>query len=249
MKITSQEELDGLRASGRLAAQILHELIERVEVGITTRELDLMAAKMMEDAGAQSAPIVTYNYPGYTCISVNEEIAHGIPGDRVIEDGDVVNVDVSLVLGGFFADNGFTTVVGTADQEVHDLCKATLEARDEAISKIRPGMPLSMLGRVFQKHAKQVGAKIIRNLCSHGVGRALHEQPDQILGYFDRKEKRRFAPHMVLTVEPFLSLGADHTYTAQDEWTLLNTQGGRSAQFEHTIVVRPGGPPEILTRI
>lgn len=248
MKITTQAELDGLRASGRLAAQILNELIESVEVGITTRELDLMAAKMMDDAGAQSAPIVTYNYPGHTCISVNEEVAHGIPGDRVIQDGDVVNVDVSLVMGGFFSDNGFTTIVGQADQQVHDLCEATLAARDEAISRIRPGVPLSMIGKVFQEQAKRVGAKIIRNLCSHGVGRALHEKPDQILGYYDRKEKRRFAPHMVLTVEPFLSLGAEHTYTAEDEWTLLNTQGGRSAQFEHTIVVRPNGPPEILTQ-
>ena len=208
-----------------------------------------MAARMMDDAGARSAPIVTYNYPGHTCISINEEVAHGIPGERVIKQGDVVNVDVSLVMGGFFADNGFTTIVGQAEKRIHDLCDATLAARDEAISKIRPGMPLNMIGRVFQDHAKQTGATIIRNLCSHGIGRALHEQPDQILGYFDRKEKRRFAPHMVLTVEPFLSLGAGHTYTAEDEWTLLNIPGGRSAQFEHTIVVRPDGPPEILTRI
>lgn len=247
MTIDNQTDLDGLRQAGRLAAQILQALMGQVMPGVQTIELDEMARKMMADAGAQSAPIVTYNYPGSVCISVNEEIAHGIPGQRMIQQGDVVNIDVSLVLNGYFSDNAATMIVGGDAPELQALCDAARAARDEAISMIRPGVKINTMGRVFQKHARSVGARVIRDLCSHGIGRKLHEQPDQIVGYYNRLDRRKFKPHQVLTVEPFLSTGAVFTETAEDGWTLLNQPGGFSAQFEHTIVVRPNNSPEILT--
>jgi len=247
MTVETQAELEGLRRAGKLAAMILSKLIEEVRAGVTTAALDAIARDMMTAQGAKSAPIVTYDFPGWTCISINEVIAHGIPSDEVvIQEGDVVNVDVSLELDGFFADNAATVVVGD-DAEMQALIDAARRARDEAIAKIRPGMRYSMIGRVFQHHAKQAGAKVVRDLCSHGIGRALHEPPSELFGYFAKHERRTFHAGQVVTIEPFLSTGRSLTLQGDDGWALLNNRGGRSAQFEHTIVVREGQPPEILT--
>jgi methionyl aminopeptidase len=247
MTVETPEELQGLRKAGRVAAKILHAVIEAVEPGVTTRELDELAGRMMGEEGAKSAPIVTYAFPGYTCISVNEEIAHGIPGDRVIQPGDVVNVDVSLEYEGFYGDNASTTVVEGAPQELFDLVEAARAARDVAISRLRAGTPFNAMGRIFEEHAREAGARVVRDLCSHGIGRALHEPPSELLGFYSARERRVFEAGQVITVEPFLSTGASLTRTAEDGWTLLNLPGGFSAQFEHTIMIRQDEPPEIFT--
>ncbi len=247
MTVETPEELEGLRQAGRAAARILKVVTDAVEPGVTTRELDVLAGELMGEIGAKSAPIVTYEFPGYTCISVNEEIAHGIPGDRVIERGDVVNVDVSLELGGFYGDNASTTVVEGAPQSLFDLVDAARAARDVAISRLRAGSPFNLMGRVFEAHAKDAGARVVRDLCSHGIGRALHEPPSELLGFYSARERRVFMDRQVITVEPFLSTGATLTRTATDGWTLLNIPGGFSAQFEHTIMIKADEPPEIFT--
>ena len=246
---TDQNTLAGMRAAGACAAHILHRVLQAVEPGVTTGELDALAMGMMEGYGAQSAPMVTYNFPGATCISVNDEIAHGIPGPRVLAKGDVVNVDVSLSLHGFFSDNAATLVVPPIPQELDALVQAARRARDTAIARISHGVPFRLMGRVFQLHARRLGVQVMRDLCSHGIGLKLHEDPSEILGYEDRRDTRRFQTGQVLTVEPFLSTGNAITRTAEDGWTLMNAPGKHSAQFEHTIWVQAEGPPEIFTTL
>ena len=241
--------LQGMRAAGACAAHILHQVLQAVAPGITTAELDALAMRMMEDYGAQSAPMVTYDFPGATCISVNDEIAHGIPGPRRIMQGDVVNVDVSLSLHGFFSDNAATVAVSPVPQEIDALIEAARSARDTAVEKIRHGVPFRLMGRVFQMHARRIGVQVMRDLCSHGIGLKLHEDPSEILGYEDRRDARRFRSGQVLTVEPFLSTGNAITRTADDGWTLMNAPQKHSAQFEHTIWVQDDRPPEIFTTV
>jgi len=242
MTVEHEHELEGLRRIGALVAQILNEMLGAAEPGMTTKELDDIGRKLLEDAGAQSAPIVTYGFPGATCISINEEVAHGIPGDRVIEDGDMLNVDVSATLGGFFGDTGASRVVGTPSEEQAALIDATREARDHAIRSLTVGSPINQIGRIFEHHAKRAGLRVIKNLCSHGIGRALHEEPAEILGIYNRFDRRKLHEGQVLTVEPFFTTGNPWAQDGGDGWTLVVDEGAISAQFEHTIVIQRGEP-------
>lgn len=248
MTLNNQTELEGMRRAGRLAALVLEEMIDFVEVGMTTQELDDFGAKRMREQGAQSAPQLAVGFPGATCISVNEEVAHGIPGERVLQKGDVLNIDVSLELEGFFSDNASTLILGQGPSPYDDLRDAARQARDRTISMLRAGAPYNLLGRVFEERARASKLKVIRNLCSHGIGRTLHEEPSELLGYYDRFDRRRFHHGQIITIEPFMSNGVTWVETASDGWTLLNTPGKRSAQFEHTVMIRKGKAPEILTK-
>ncbi len=251
MRITTEEELEGMRAAGRVAADILKHMLERACVGMSTQELDDYGADLMRESGARSAPQVAVGFPGATCISVNEEVAHGIPGGRILQRGDVLNIDVSVELGGFFSDNAYTIVLEPDKEDAHleHLCREARAARDQAIAMVRHGARLSVVGRIIEQRAKKAGFVVIKNLCSHGIGRSLHEAPEELLGYFDRRDRRTFIEGMVVTVEPFLSTSARWVEEADDGWTLMNRPGGRSAQFEHTIVVRRNKPPEVLTKL
>ncbi len=249
MTIMTEEELMALRRAGKLAGEILKKMLEHAQVGMTTGELDAFGEALMLEAGAQSAPQVAVGFPGATCISVNEEVAHGIPGERILKAGDVLNIDVSLELDGFFADNAYTIVLEPSEKTKHleHLCQEAKKARDHAIKVLRHGAPLNMVGKVIEERAKKAGYSVVRNLCSHGIGRKLHEEPEELLGYYDRRDKRKFIEGMVVTVEPFLSTAARWVEEGDDGWTLMNRPGGRSAQFEHTILIRRNQPPEILT--
>ena len=247
MTITTPEEYEGMREAGRLVAQVLREMLGSVESGMTTADLDTIGADAIRHRGGESAPKVTYGFPGATCISINEEMAHGIPGERVIQRGDVVNIDVSAKLDGFYSDCAATTMIEEGEEQVRRLIHAARLARDKAIVRIRPGVLLNVVGRVFEEQAHSQGFRVVRNLCSHGIGTALHEDPAEILGVYDRFEHRRFHDGLVLTIEPFLSTKSVWAGQGDDGWTLLNDEGGRSAQFEHTILVRRGEAPEILT--
>lgn len=251
MRITNEEELEAMRAAGVLASCILKQMLERASVGMTTQELDEYGEQLMTEAGAQSAPRVAVGFPGATCISVNEEVAHGIPGGRILQRGDVLNIDVSLELNGFFSDNAYTIVLDPTKEDAHleHLCREARAARDQAIAMVRHGAKLSIVGRIIEQRSKKAGFVVIKNLCSHGIGRSLHEEPEELLGYFDRRDRRTFIEGMALTVEPFLSTSSRWVEEADDGWTLMNRPGGRSAQFEHTIIVRRNKPPEILTKL
>ncbi len=242
MTIETQADLDGLHRIGRIVSQVLHDMLEKIEPGMTTAELDAYGAALLESHGARSAPKITYDFPGATCISINEEAAHGIPGPRRIEAGDVVNVDVSAELDGYFADTGGTRVVPPADDVALRLCDATQQALDSAMREARAGNRINQIGRAIEKVAKQHRFHIIRNLGSHGVGRALHEEPGHIPGFYDASDRRVLRQGMVITIEPFLSTRTTMVEQSGDGWTLFGPPGTRSAQYEHTMVITRGAP-------
>lgn len=242
MTVGNQHDIDGILKTGRVVARVRDAMLSAIEPGMTTAELDKLGGEMLEQYGAKSAPKVTYNFPGYTCISINEEAAHGIPGGRVIKAGDIVNVDVSAELEGYFADTGGTMVVPPVSSVKARLCHATQLALKNALAEAKAGAPINQIGKAIQRTAKAHGFKVIRNLAGHGVGRSLHEEPEGIVGYFDRQDTRRLRLGQVIAIEPFLSTQSTHVAEADDGWTLLGHPANLSAQFEHTIIVTRGAP-------
>ncbi len=247
MTIENERDIEGLKRVGRLVATVLDTMLARLEPGMTTAQLDGIGRALLEQAGARSAPELTYDFPGATCISLNEEAAHGIPGSRRIAAGDVVNVDVSAELDGYFADTGGTAVVPPVSPLKRRLCHATRQALDSALVQATAGAPINRIGKAVSAVARRHGFRIIRNLCSHGVGRALHEEPGQIPGYFDPHDSRRLREGMVITIEPFLSTRATWVDEADDGWTLRGPVGNLSAQYEHTLIVTRGQPIVVTT--
>jgi methionyl aminopeptidase len=242
MTIETENDVVALKRIGKIVSLVLHEMLDAAEPGMTTRELDALGEQLLERHGARSAPKLTYNFPGHTCISINEEAAHGIPGDRIIRAGDVLNVDVSAELGGYFADTGGTRVVPPTNPQKTRLCHATRTALAQAMKRARAGQPISGIGAAIERTAKSYGFKIIENLGSHGVGRALHEAPEHIAGYFDPSDKRVLHEGMVITIEPFLSTRSRIVDEAADGWTLVGSAGNLSAQYEHTMIITKGEP-------
>ncbi len=242
MTVETAEQLEKLKVIGRIVARVLQEMQQQAEPGMTTAELDAIGEKLLADAGAQPAPRLAYGFPGATCISVNEEVAHGIPGARVIAAGDLVNVDVSAEKDGYFADTGGSFIIPPVSPARQRLCNATREALNNAISKARAGMPLNGIGKAIQKTAKQRGYRVIENLCSHGVGSSLHEEPTEIYGYFEPSDRRMLHEGMVITIEPFLSDRNRAVFDSGDGWTLVGKPGSISAQYEHSMVITRGEP-------
>jgi methionyl aminopeptidase len=239
MTIETEDDVVALKRIGKIVSQVLQQMLDAAEPGMTTLELDSLGEQLLERHGARSAPRLTYGFPGATCISINEEAAHGIPGSRVIRAGDVLNVDVSAELGGYFADTGGTRVVPPTNPQKTRLCHATRTALAQAMKQARAGQPINGIGAAIERTAKTYGFKVIENLGSHGVGRALHEAPEHIPGYSD---KRTLTDGMVITIEPFLSTKSRVVTETSDGWTLVGVQGNLSAQYEHTMIVTKGQP-------
>ncbi|HKJ89022.1 MAG TPA: type I methionyl aminopeptidase [Gammaproteobacteria bacterium] len=242
MTIGSPQDIEGLRAAGQAVAQTLKKMMARARPGMTTAELDALGAELLAGYGARSAPELCYGFPGATCISINEEAAHGVPGDRVLREGDVVNVDVSAELDGYFADTGGSFLMPEAGAEMERLCAATMRARDTAVAEVRAGRPLNFIGRAIQQTARREGFKLLRNLGSHGVGTTLHEEPRFIPPYFDPNDERTLHEGQVITIEPFLSTRASQVTEGGDGWTLTGPRKNRSAQYEHTMIVTKEEP-------
>ncbi|MCC5867856.1 MAG: type I methionyl aminopeptidase [Gammaproteobacteria bacterium] len=242
MTIESQRDVDRLQRVGSVVARVLKEMLEAIEPGMTTADLDNIGRRRLDHFGARSAPQVTYNFPGATCISINEQAAHGIPGQRIIARGDVVNVDVSAELDGYFADTGGTRVVPPSTPVKDRLCHATQLALREALKEARAGNRLNRLGKAVERVARRHRLKIIRNLAGHGIGRSLHEDPHSIVGYFEPRDPRVLREGMVIAVEPFLSTRSTWVEEASDGWTLVGAKGNFSAQYEHTVIVTRGDP-------
>jgi methionyl aminopeptidase len=247
MTIETEDDVVALKRIGKIVSLVLHEMLDAAEPGMTTRELDALGAQLLEQHGARSAPQLSYNFPGATCISINEEAAHGIPGNRVIGSGDVLNVDVSAELGGYFADTGGTRVVPPTNPQKTRLCHATRTALAQAMKHARAGQPLNGIGAAIERTAKSYGFKVIENLASHGVGRALHEEPEHIPGYYDPADRRMLKEGMVITIEPFLSTRSRVVTETADGWTLAGVPGNLSAQYEHTLIITRG-EPIVVTR-
>ena len=242
MVVQNQRHLDGILAVGRIVAEIRGAMLAAIEPGMTTAELDAIGGQMLSRLGATSAPMKCYDFPGFTCISVNEEAAHGVPGARVIGEGDIVNVDVSAERDGYFADTGGTTVVSPVAQQKALLCEATELALTRALAEVRAGARINRIGKAIERVAKSHRLKVIENLAGHGLGRSLHEAPESIVGFYDRKDRRRLACGQVIAVEPFLSTRSTFVSETDDGWTLVGDPDGRSAQFEHTVIVTDGAP-------
>ena len=244
MIVSSEDELDKLKSIGRLCARAVDVMSKSLEPGITTAELDAIGRKVLEDDGAQSAPEFCYQFPGATCISVNEEVAHGIPGSRIIQAGDLVNIDVSAVKDGFFGDTGSSFTVPPVKREVEKLVRDGRRALWTGLQQVKTGNAMAGIGKAIGAFAKKNRYTLITNLASHGVGRSLHEEPSELPTWPDPDETRTMEEGLVFTVEPFLSLGATWAEDGGngDPWTLYGDPRAPTVQFEHTIVVTRNGP-------
>ena len=247
MTIQNQADVEGLMKVGRIVSRVLHEMLDALEPGMTTAELDAIGRARLDECGARSAPQVTYRFPGATCISINEQAAHGVPGARRIQAGDVVNVDVSAELDGYFADTGGTRVVPPSTPLKTRLCHATRLALHEAMMQARAGNRINQIGKAIQHVAKSHRFKVIKNLAGHGVGRKLHEEPANIVGYYNPGDTRQLREGMVIAIEPFLSTKSSHVVEADDGWTLVGASGNFSAQYEHTLIITRGAPIVVTT--
>jgi methionyl aminopeptidase len=242
MSIQNEQDLIALQKIGRIVAQCLQYMASKLEPGITTFELDQLGQAFLEKHGARSAPKLVYNFPGSTCISVNEEAAHGIPGPRILGAGDLVNIDVSAELDGYFADTGGSFIIPPETSVKRNLCLATKRALEMAMRAARAGQPLNLIGKAIEKEAMKNNLTVIENIGSHGVGKALHEEPDFIAGYYDPSDKRILKNNQVITIEPFLSTGATEVVDTGDGWTLATDKRFLTAQYEHTMIITKGMP-------
>lgn len=243
MTIGSEEDLERLKTVGRLVARTLDAMGKALEPGMTTKELDDLGRAMLEREGARSAPEVTYGFPGATCISVAPHVAHGVPGDQKIAAGDLVNIDVSAEIDGFFADTGASFAVPPTTPRIERLCRDGRRATWAGIRAAKAGAPLNAIGRSIEGFAQRNGYTLLRNLASHGVGRALHEEPKEIPTWYEPRDRRRIHEGLVFTIEPFLSLGGAWAEDANDDgWTLAASPPRPTVQYEHTLVATRRGP-------
>lgn len=240
--IENDDQLEKLRAIGRVVARTLARMGKALEPGMTTKELDDYGRALLEKEGARSAPEITYNFPGATCISVGPDCAHGIPGDTVVKAGDLINIDVSAELDGYFGDTGASFAVPPTTKRIERLCRDGHRAMWAGIRAVKPGAPLNDIGRSIESFARQKGYSLVRNLASHGVGRSLHDEPASIPTWREPRDHRVIAEGLVFTIEPFLSLGADWVEEQDDGWTLRPPQLQPTVQYEHTLVATRHGP-------
>jgi methionyl aminopeptidase len=242
MTISNDDDLQALREIGRIVAQTLAAMGAALEPGMTTAELDAIGRAHLEREGARSAPETVYGFPGATCISVNEEVAHGIPGARRIAAGDLVNIDVSAEKGGYYSDTGASFAVPPVDRRIERLCRDGKRALWAGLGQVGAGKPLAGIGAAVGRFAQKNGYTLVRNLASHGIGHSLHEEPKEIATWPERSERRVMQKGLVFTVEPFLSLGADWAeHMEGDRWTLYAEPCAPTVQYEHTVVATGSG--------
>jgi methionyl aminopeptidase len=243
MSINNEAELKGMVDASKAVATTLRQMIDYARPGITTKELDDFGKDILLSFGARSAPNLAYNFPGCTCISINNEFCHGIPSTkRVLNEGDLVNIDVSAELNGFWSDNGASFVLGKDVHGHQTLVDASRSILQKAISNIKGGVRISNIGWLIEVEAKKKGLKVIRNLTGHGIGRNLHEEPLDIANYRDKFNRHRFKKNSVVAIETFISTDSSMAVTLADDWTMVGNRGGFMAQHEHTIVVTDGKP-------
>jgi methionyl aminopeptidase len=239
------ERLARMRRAGRAAAEVLAEGGRAVAPGVTTDEIDRIVHEAYIARGGYPSTLNYHGYPKSLCTSVNEVILHGIPDSRQLAAGDVVNLDVTIFLDGFHGDCSATFPVGEVDEESRRLLRITRECLLRGIEAVRPGRPLSDIGRAIETHATAHGYGVVRSFCGHGIGEEFHLDP-QVLHYYDPRARTPMEEGMFFTIEPMLTVGSPDHVTWPDGWTAVTVDGKRSAQFEHTICVTRSGA-EILT--
>lgn len=243
MSITKEAELMAMKRASEAVAYTLKEMRNYACPGMTTKQLDEFGGKILSEFGAKSAPYLTYGFPGWTCINVNNEFCHGIPSEkRVLKEGDLINVDVSAELDGFWSDNGASFVLGEDIHQHQRLVDASSQILHKAIHSIKGGVRIADIGHLIETEAKKRGFRVIKNLGGHGIGKSLHEQPDELLNYRNRYDQRRFRKNSVVAIETFIATTSTYADTLSDGWTMVGDKGGFMAQHEHTIVVTDGKP-------
>jgi methionyl aminopeptidase len=242
----TDRDLEGLRKSGKIVAQVMWEMINALRPGITPKQLDDIAGSLFKKLKSKSAPMLE-GFPGNTCISVNEIIAHGVPDKRILKCGDRINIDVSAEHKGYFGDIAYTAIIGDAPDANHKLIECAREATLKAVKMSVHGTPINRIAKEIEEFARSHNYTIIKNLCSHGVGKSLHAFPQNILNYYDPEETLVLQEGMVIAWEPFVSAGACRAIeTGENDWNLTTHNQSDVAQFEHTVLVIKG-EPEILT--
>ncbi|MEI9995929.1 MAG: type I methionyl aminopeptidase [Rhizomicrobium sp.] len=242
MTIEREEQLEKLKRAGQVVAATMKAMAAAMEPGMTTGELDALGRALLERDGARPAPESTYKFPGATCISVLPAIAHGIPGAQVLKAGDLVNIDVSADIDGYYADTGGSFAIPPVQARIEKLCRDGKRAMWSGIRAVKAGGKLNEIGRAVQAFADKNRYTLIRNLASHGVGGALHEAPGHIPTWYEPGDRRRIPEGLVFTIEPFLSTGSSWAEEGSDPWTLFADGGHATVQYEHTLVATRRGP-------
>ena len=245
MSIESTADWEGLRQAAKVARETLDALCEQVRPGITTGELDAMAAQVFATHGARSAPALVYGFPGIVLISINDEIVHGVPGPRRIARGDLVKLDVTLEKNGYVADAARTVVVEGGSDVARRLSRCAVDALDAALRVARAGARVNQIGRAVEREVARQGFSVVRGLAGHGVGRTIHEWPS-VPNRYDPWQKDVLTEGLVLTIEPMISAGSPHAIQDRDGWTIRTRDRSLSAHSEHTLVITRN-EPVILT--
>ncbi|GAB4413353.1 MAG: type I methionyl aminopeptidase [Bacteroidia bacterium] len=243
MSITTPHELQGMQRVSEAVGETLRRMRAHIRPGMSAQELDEYGGELLRSMGAHPAPRLAYDFPGWTCICVGQEVAHGIPtATKIFREGDLVNIDVSAEMDGYWSDNGGSFVLG---QDIHGHQRLVDTSRSillKALGRIRGGVKIAEIGRLIETEARRAGYTVIRNLTGHGVGRSLHEDPEEIANYYDRLNTRRFRKHSTVAVETFISTASTYAEDSGDGWTLVGNRGGFVAQHEHTILVTDAAP-------
>ena len=243
--LKSERDLELMRPAGMLAGSVLDEIAAFIKPGLTTRQVDEFAAARIKAHGAKSAFLGYRKYPCHTCISVNDEVVHGLAGGRELRFGDIVSVDVGVVHNGFVGDTARTVAVGGCGVLAQRLMDVTERALQEGIAAALPGNRVTHISRAVQKYVEDNGFSVVREFVGHGVGRSMHEEP-QVPNFVDPKSNQKLRPGMTLAIEPMVNAGQPGVKILKDGWTVVTQDGSLSAHFEHTVLITEG-EPEILT--
>ena len=241
MSIRSQAQLEKLRAIGKIVRKALDAAALAVRPGITTAELDAIGARVLAEHGAESAPPKVYGFPGALCISVNDEAIHGIPGDRLVQPGDLVKLDLVAEKDGFYADAAVTVAAGAAGETARALVHCAESAFESGAAQARAGNRVSEIGRAVERETHRRGFRVMRELCGHGVGRTIHEPPS-VPNYHDPRFRARLTEGLVITIEPIVAAGCGRGELQSDRWTIRTADRSLSAHYEHTVVITRGAP-------
>lgn len=243
--IKTERDLAAMRPACRVARLILDEVSEFIQPGVTTRDVDLFAADRIRAAGAKSAFLGYRKYPCNVCLSVNDEVVHGLAGERRLNFGDIVSLDVGVVFNGFIGDNARTVPVGGCSVEAQRLMDVTEQSLYKAIEKAAPDNRVVDISRAVQNYVESHGYNVVREFVGHGVGRSMHEEP-QVPNFVDGGKSPRLKPGMTIAIEPMVNAGGAEVKVLRDGWTVVTKDGQLSAHFEHTVLITEDGP-EILT--
>lgn len=244
--LKSSKEIEWMRDAGKLSAEALSAVGEAVRPGVTTLELDSVARRFIKKSGGEPSFLGYHGYPAAACVSVNDEVVHGIPGDRVLKNGDIVSVDLGVRYKGYHGDNAKTFAVGTISEQAARLILVTEQSFFAGLEAFTEGNRLSSISAAVQKTAEDAGFSVVRELVGHGIGRELHEEPN-VPNFVTSGRGPRLRAGMVICIEPMINYGAKETVTMPDGWTVKTRDGSLSAHYEHTVALMPDGPL-ILTR-